>query len=139
MKTQKLIITAVLVITSVVSMASNPVVSNKYDEPATFGTEQTDLSEYLKEELDYPKSLVDEGYEVKVVVKFWVDKFGNVLNAELMSAEETTSKEMAKGHLELFEEEAVETVKNMPKWNPATVNGTAAPVQYKLPILFTVK
>ena len=115
------------------AMAVNKTVA---DEPATFGTEQTDLNSYLTEELTYPKSLVDEGYEVKVVVKFWVDKYGNVLNAELMSSEVTNDKVPGKGHIELFEQEALSTIKNMPKWNPAVVGAQHAPSQYKLPILF---
>ena len=116
-------------------MAENPPVM---DQPATFGTEESDLGNYIFENLDYPKSLVDEGYSVKVEITFWVDKFGHVLNAEIGSSNEVGGKadEITPVEMSLFETAALDVVEEMPKWSPAIVQGKSLPVQYKLPILF---
>jgi len=108
------------------------------DQPASFGTTESDLGEYIFENLDYPKSLVDEEYEVKVEITFWVDKFGHVLNAEVGSSNEVGGKDnqITPVEMSLFETAALDVVQGMPKWTPAIVHGESQPVQYKLPILF---
>ena len=40
--------------------------------------------------------------------------------------------------LELFEEEAVRVVSNMPKWKPGVRNGIPMKVEYELPINFRI-
>lgn len=120
-----------LMLTASMALASSP------DQPATFGTTETDLKEYLAENLEYPKSLVDEGYEVKVYVKFWVDKFGKVLNAEIHSTQlMNDTKRISEADLSLFDASALAAINVMPRWTPAVVDGKEAPVQFVLPILF---
>lgn len=61
----------------------------------------------------------------RVIVRFTVDKDGNV-----------TSPEVVEGVSPELDAEALRVVKSMPKWNPGIVDGKPADVKFTLPISF---
>jgi periplasmic protein TonB len=123
-----------LMLTSSTFANNAPIVDN----PTSFGEDQIDLDEYIAQNVKYPESLLESGYEVIVNITFWIDKFGNVLNAEVIKTTPVGSKKdmMSIHDLSLFETAALNAVRDMPKWDPAVINGKSLPRQYKLPIFF---
>ncbi len=81
---------------------------------------------YLQKNLQYPEEAVNGEIQGQVIVKFIVDKEGNVSEVEAIS-----------GPNEL-RDEAVRVIKKSGKWNPATQNGRhvksykSQPINFKL-------
>lgn len=79
---------------------------------AEFPGGKTKLANYLKRNIVYPESGLDEGKEGTTVVKINVDKNGNVKASEIVNS-------LGKD----FDREIMKVVSRMPKWNPAKQNG----------------
>lgn len=79
---------------------------------AEFPGGKTKLANYLKRNLVYPESGLDEGKEGTTVVRINVDKNGNVKASEIVNS-------LGKD----FDREIMKVVSRMPKWNPAKQNG----------------
>jgi len=108
------------------------------------------LIKALSRNLKYPKKAQTLDLEGKVVVSFIVDKDGSIqdvqeesiqLNAlgatkawkKLNDAERELAKEEVK---ELFKNEAIRVVKEMPKWIPGENKGEPIRVKYRVPVTF---
>jgi TonB family protein len=98
-----------------------PVVTNEKSNnaPATIVLSQaefpggkTKLANYLKRNLVYPESGLDEAKEGTTVVRINVDKNGNVKASEIVNS-------LGKD----FDREIMKVVSRMPKWSPAKQNG----------------
>jgi TonB family protein len=97
-----------------------PVVTEKSNNtPATIVLSQAEfpggkakLANYLKRNLVYPESGLDDGKEGTTVVRINVDKTGNVKASEIVNS---LGKE--------FDREIMKVVSRMPKWSPAKQNG----------------
>jgi hypothetical protein len=124
-----------LISTSGSAFAGNPPLA---DNPTSFGPEQIDLNDYIAQNVQYPTSLVESGYKVVVDITFWVDKFGNVINAEIITTRKIGSKtaDITSEDLSLFQEAALEAVEEMPQVRPVVIDGVVRPRQYSLPIFF---
>jgi TonB family protein len=79
---------------------------------AEFPGGKAKLANYLKRNLVYPESGLDDGKEGTTVVKINVDKNGNVKASEIVNS-------LGKD----FDREIMKVVGRMPKWAPAKQNG----------------
>ena len=108
------------------------------------------LMKFLQGNIKYPSKAHQYGIEGRVLVKFTVEKDGQVTNVEV---EKTTIQDhlssfkydkytiaekqsmRAQGQ-QLLEEEALRVVNKMPKWEPALRRGVPVRVKYHLPVTF---
>lgn len=88
---------------------------------------QKAMMKWLMENIKYPEAAAKAGKEGRVIVKFVVDKQGNV-----------TKPVVARGVDESLDAEALRVVKAMPKWTPGRNNGKVVSVEYTLPVSFRI-
>jgi TonB family protein len=86
------------------------------------------LAQYLAKNLRYPVEAQQNRVQGRVFVQFVVSETGEIRNLRVL-----------KGIGGGCDEEAVRVVSQMPKWNPGYQNGNAVPVQYNLPIQFSLE
>ncbi len=94
--------------------------------PSFVGGEDA-LYKYLADNIKYPQVARETNISGTVVVQFVVETDGRISAVSLL-------KDIGGG----CGEEALRVVKAMPKWNPGKQNGTAARVQYQLPVKFSL-
>lgn len=85
------------------------------------------MTRYIKANVKYPKKARRAGISGKVLLRFVVDGDGSVKN---VSVEKGVSEEL--------DAEAVRVIKNMPRWEPARLDGKKVSVYYMLPINFRI-
>jgi protein TonB len=81
---------------------------------------------YLNKNFRYPEEAINETIQGTVIVKFIVDKEGNVSDVEAISGPETGG----------LREEAVRVIKKSGKWKPAIQNGRPVKSYKSQPIIF---
>ena len=94
--------------------------------PSFIGGEEA-LYKYLGENIKYPQVARETNISGIVTVQFVVETDGSITQVKLL-------KDIGGG----CGEEAMRVVTTMPKWNPGKQNGTAARVQYVLPVKFSL-
>lgn len=104
-----------------------PVFSSVEEMPQFPGGE-TALLEFLRDNIRYPESEINNTGRHKVIVKFVIGPDGSVNDAEII-----------KGAAEAFNNEALRVVGTLPKYIPGKVNGKPVSVYYTLPIVFSTK
>ena len=83
------------------------------------------LNMFLKRNVRYPADAAKNKIAGKVIVSFWVDEEGNIMNPKIeQSLNETLDSEVLK------------VVENMPKWLPAKQHNRAYKQMYILPVAF---
>ena len=87
-----------------------------------------DISKYLSEHLQYPDSAYKYNIQGRIIVKFVVNEDGSLSDFK-------TEKGIGGG----CEEEAIRTLRNMPKWKAGVHNGLPVRVSTMLPVTFTLK
>ena len=111
--------------------------ANEVDQfPTTENCTETDknncftkaVMSHLMNELKYPAALKEEGISDKIFISFVIDKEGKV----------SKSKVVRGGNHDLFKEEALRVVNNMPQFIPAMKNGKAVAMEFTVPIVFKV-
>lgn len=85
------------------------------------------MNEWLSENLRYPPYAKENEIQGKVVVRFVVDKNGEIGKIEIIKS------------MKVFDEEVLRVVKSMPKWKPGKQNGRSVPVWFVLPVVFNLK
>lgn len=80
---------------------------------------------FLSKNLRVPDNALDPGQKIKIIVRFVVDKEGELSNIQFLQT---------KG--EVFEHEVVRVLNKMPKWKPGMQNGEKVKVYFNLPIIF---
>lgn len=88
---------------------------------------QKAMMKWLMENIKYPEAAAKAGKKGRVIVKFVVDKQGNV-----------TKPVVVRGVDESLDAEALRVVKAMPKWTPGRHNGKVVSVEYTLPVSFRI-
>ena len=99
-----------------------------FDRPEvmpTFPGGVIELMKFLHKNFEYPKIEKDSVFESRFVIKFYVDKNGNIQDVKILN---DVSENMKK--------EWMRVVNAMPKWIPATQNGKPVNCYYVLPIIF---
>ena len=86
------------------------------------------ISLYVQNNLDYPQQALNDNKEGTITVSFIVDEKGNVTDPKI------TGNKLGDG----LDQEAVNVIKNMPKWKPGTVKGKNVKTRLDLPIAFKV-
>jgi len=94
--------------------------------PSYVGGEEA-LYKYLADNIKYPQVARETNISGTVVVQFVVETDGSITQVTLL-------KDIGGG----CGDEAIRVVKAMPRWNPGKQNGTAARVQYQLPVKFSL-
>jgi len=98
------------------------------EEPPSFPGGEEKLFEFLRKNIKYPNIARENGITGRVYVTFVVDKEGRIKDAKLV-----------RGIGAGCDEEALRVVRAMPDWKVGKQNGRAVPVQFNLPINFTLK
>lgn len=83
------------------------------------------LKRYLSSNLHYPNDAAKKNISGKVVIRFIVEKSGDITNIEVLDS--------------LFPScdlEALKVVKEMPRWVAGTLDGRKVSVRFSLPIFF---
>lgn len=96
--------------------------------PASFPGGKKAEQEYIQKNLKYPQSAKDNGIEGVVGVIFVVNADGSIGNIRI--------KRMIDPDLE---SESIRLVKNMPKWVPASDNGTPIESQAEVNVTFSLE
>ncbi|MBR9921148.1 MAG: energy transducer TonB [Bacteroidetes bacterium] len=86
---------------------------------------QSEMLQFIYKELQYPSEAKDTGIEGTVVVRFTVEKDGNLSNIKLL-------RDIGGG----CGEEALRLVESMPNWNPGYQRGRPVRVNFNLPVKF---
>lgn len=98
------------------------------DQMPTFPGGTRMLFKYLFEHLQYLLPDADKGKEGTVIIRFMVDKEGNVINPVVKQ-----------GATSLMNKEALRVVSQMPKWNPGKHKGKVVDCYFSLPIVFRLQ
>ena len=83
------------------------------------------LMQYLADNVRYPEIAAEMGIEGVVTVEFTIKADGSIADAKIVRMVDPD-----------LEEEALRLVNSMPRWTPASDNGTPADARYSLPIKF---
>ena len=81
---------------------------------------------FLNENTHYPEDAEKQGIHGKVIVSFIVDIDGTIKNVEVVQRVYPS-----------LDAEAVRVINAMPKWKPATKQGTPVRVRYSIPLYFS--
>ncbi len=83
---------------------------------------------FLKDNIKYPQMARESGIDGTVYVSFVVSRTGKISNIKVM-----------RGIGGGCDEEAIRVIKSMPEWKPGKQNGQPVPVQFNMPIKFTLQ
>ena len=83
------------------------------------------MMQYLADNVCYPEIAAEMGIEGVVTVEFTVKADGSIADAKIVRMVDPD-----------LEEEALRLVNSMPRWTPASDNGTPTEARYSLPIKF---
>jgi protein TonB len=86
------------------------------------------ISQYISNNLQYPRMAVENGTAGIVYLSFVVEKDGSVTNIKVL-----------KGIGDGCEQEAMRVLKAMPKWKPGKSHGEPQRVLFNLPVRFRLK
>ena len=101
------------------------------EEPPQFPGGEKELMKYIKDNLRYPIISQENKVEGRVLVRFVVNKKGDVFGVEILQN---------RGADAACEKEAIRIVKSIPqRWIPAKQNGEAVNVYFVIPVDFSLK
>ena len=83
------------------------------------------LLTYLSQNIKYPAAAADNGISGRVMLRFVINKAGEVSDITVLSGVDP-----------LLDKEAIRVVKTMPKWIPGKQNGKAVNVYFTVPVVF---
>lgn len=86
------------------------------------------LMEYIKKELRYPPTAIDNGIQGRVLCTYVVGTSGKVTKVQVIRSV----------HPDL-DNEAIRVIENMPDWIPGQMDGKKVAVEYTLPIIFKLQ
>ena len=97
------------------------------DEQAEFPGGMKAMMAFIKNNIRYPETAKDEGLQGKCYLKFIVEKDGSITNIQVLRGVPGCPE---------CDKEAIRTVKMMPKWKPAKVQGNVVRSYFNLPFTF---
>ncbi len=92
------------------------------DSEAEFVGGSKEMSKYISTNINYPSQALKKKIQGKVYIKFMVDIDGSISNVE-----------MERGN-EIFKEESIRVIENMPDWIPGEMNGIPCKTWARIPI-----
>jgi periplasmic protein TonB len=87
-----------------------------------------DYNKYISEHLHYPESVRKNYIQGRVIVKFLVREDGSISNPAILRSLDSAC-----------DGEALQVIKQMPRWKPGKQNGKAVPVELTLPVVFKLE
>ena len=100
----------------------------KFEKMPEYKGGTDELYEYLRSNIKYPKDAREAAIQGTVLVRFVVEKDGNISNV-------TVDVSVHK----LLDEEAVRVISGMPKWDPGMVNQEPIRCFFVIPVVFNLK
>lgn len=97
----------------------------KLDQKPTYPSGLPAMSTFIKSNMVYPDSALNQSIQGKVLVKFVIDTTGSVAEATIVTSVHP-----------LLDNEALRVVRLMNGWTPGKMKGHKVPVYYTLPINF---
>ena len=107
---------------------SKDIVFDVVENMPEFPGGQDSLMSFLMHTLKYPKEAMAKGIQGRVVVKFIVEKDGQVSTPQVL-----------KSVCPAVDEEALRVIRCMPRWKPGKQNGKEVRVFFTLPVTFRMK
>ncbi len=98
------------------------------DKPGFNGEGRDGFRRYIAQNLIYPREASQHGIQGTVHVQFVVDKFGKVVNVEIL-----------RGVHPAIDKEAIRVIRSSPKWKPGSQNGLPVDVIFVFPINFRLQ
>ena len=83
------------------------------------------MLKYIRDNLRYPQSALEQGIQGRVIVQFVVGEEGELSDIKILSGIDPQC-----------DQEAIRIIQSMPRWTPGKRNGIAVPVYYRVPITF---
>lgn len=130
----KFFILSLVLFTTVIAKADNGIsvklskqITSENISSLQFPGGENAFSGYLKNNIRYPKLLVEIEMEGEVDVKFTVTKEGDIANVEIL-----------RGFDPLADDEVIRVIKSMPRWIPATANVSNTDFEEKVTVSFTI-
>ena len=99
-----------------------------YEQKASFKGGLSELKEFLNETIKYPEQARTRNIQGRVIVRFAVDKTGQVMDAEIKHSIDP-----------LLDKEALRVVSKMPLWNCGLIDGIPAETTFALPVVFKIE
>ena len=90
----------------------------------------TAMQNFIKTNVQYPKSMLEKGIDGTVFLRFTVDTIGNIKDIKILKGVKDCSE---------CDEEAKRLFSIMPKWKPGKANGKLMPVYFNYPIKFKLQ
>jgi periplasmic protein TonB len=97
------------------------------DEQAEFPGGTPALKMYMAENVIYPQTAVEKGFQGKCFLQFVVTKKGEITDIKVKKGVPNCPE---------CDAESIRMVKSMPKWIPAKINGKAVNSTFNLPVSF---
>jgi len=107
-----------------------PTVFTIVEQMPTFPGGEAELVKYLQKNIVYPAMERENNIVGTVFLTFVVDPEGKISDIKVLRG--------VSGGPNL-EKEAIRVIKSMPSWKPGKQNGKAVPVQFNLPVRFSLK
>jgi len=98
------------------------------EQMPTFPGGESELMNFINDNIRYPAVSLENGIQGRVVVRFVVNKNGEVDRAEILRSLDSSC-----------DKEALRIVKIMPKWIPGRQNGENVAVWFVLPVNFRIQ
>ncbi|MEI6311047.1 MAG: energy transducer TonB [Bacteroidota bacterium] len=98
------------------------------EENAQFPGGDAALMKFVRDHITYPAYEKEADISGKVLVRFVVEKDGQVSNVEIL-------KKVSPG----IDKEAIRVIQSMPRWTPAKNNGKPVRLWFNMPINFTLQ
>ena len=86
------------------------------------------LKEQIENSIQYPEGARKKGIEGRVIVQFFVDEKGKVIEPQVLKSVEPS-----------LDKEALRIVSMLPTWKPGTWKGKPVKVKYTVPVLFKLE
>ena len=86
------------------------------------------LMEQIENSIQYPEGARKKGVEGRVIVQFFVDEKGKVIEPQVLKSVEPS-----------LNKEALRIVSMLPTWKPGTWKGKPVKVKYTMPVLFKLE
>lgn len=99
-----------------------------YDTCEQMPSFNSNLSEWLGDNIKYPEEAAKKKIEGRVIVQFVVDKKGKACKPKVVRSIHPA-----------LDAEAIRVINAMPNWKPGTIKGKPVSVKYTIPISFKLK
>jgi len=97
-------------------------------EMPSFPGGNAELMRYISEQIIYPEDALMNRIQGTVILRFVVNRTGDVINVELI-----------RGIDPLLDNEAIRVVSGLPRWRPGKQEGVPVPVYFTMPVTFKIK